>query len=177
MNCVLCPVSLPCSPSDKHLSHSKVTSCQWLDHPRNFTLVSSFCLAYSIRFYSSCKQYSGKGERAVQILPEKRIFQCLLNKAWKTCASHALPFERLRRMSEVELWCYPQNKALLKLPLSAVLNNVQFTLHSFIHKQMYACWMTLKSPDHSCSTCFITKVSTMRGYYEESTEFWPKQTN
>lgn len=157
----------------KHLFYSKVIACQWLDYPRNFTLIICLCFAYSIRFYSFCKQYNGKWDTAVQILPEKRIFQCLLYKAWNTCARHALPCERLRLICGV----IHRSKALLKLSLSTVLNNVLFTLHSFIYKLIYACWMTLKCPDHSCSTCFITKVSTMRGFYEESTEFWPKQTN
>lgn len=68
----------------KHLFYSKVIACQWLDHLRNFTFISSFCLAHSIRFYSSCKQYSGKGVTAVQILPEKN-FQCLFHSVKYVC--------------------------------------------------------------------------------------------
>lgn len=63
-----------------------------------------------------------------------------------------------------------KGKALLKLLLNTVLNNVLFTLHSFIYKSTYAYCMTLTCPGHLYFTCFITDIIVMKDHYEESTE-------
>lgn len=61
-------------------------------------------------------------------------------------------------------------KALLKLFLNTVLNNVLFTLHYFIYKPTHVCRMTLGPRPLVFHMHYNTETIIMKDYYEESTD-------